>query len=76
MEGVPVVTAMVAPSAIRGIDSWRRQAAMDALLDQIRALPGNAALRILGDSRGTHPASAPREAAEQRDCRPPARPDH
>ena len=37
-----LATAMVAPSAIRGIDSWRRQAAMDALLDQIRALPGNA----------------------------------
>ena len=37
-----LATAMVAPSAIRGIDSWRRQAAMDGLLDQIRALPGDA----------------------------------
>lgn len=37
-----LATALVAPSALRGIDSWRRQAAMDALLDQIRALPGAA----------------------------------
>ncbi len=37
-----LATAMVAPSAIRGIDSWRRQAEVDSLLDQIRALPGNA----------------------------------
>jgi prepilin-type N-terminal cleavage/methylation domain-containing protein len=35
-----LVTAMVVPSMLRGIDSWRRQSAMDALLDQIRALPG------------------------------------
>ena len=35
-----LVTAMVVPSMLHGIDSWRRQAAMDALLDQIRALPG------------------------------------
>ena len=40
-----LATAMVAPSAVRGIDSWRRQAAMDALLDQIRALPGEARAR-------------------------------
>ena len=37
-----LATALVAPSAIRGIDSWRRQAELDSLLDQIRALPGNA----------------------------------
>ncbi len=37
-----LATALVAPSMLRGIDSWRRQAAMDALFDQIRALPGNA----------------------------------
>ena len=37
-----LATALVAPSAIRGIDSWRRQSALDSLLDQIRALPGNA----------------------------------
>lgn len=37
-----LATALVAPSALRGIDSWRRQAELDALLDQIRALPGDA----------------------------------
>ena len=34
--------ALVGPSMIRGTDTWRRQAAMDMLLDQLRALPGNA----------------------------------
>lgn len=37
-----MATALVAPAALRGIDSWRRQAAMDVLLDQIRGLPGRA----------------------------------
>jgi len=37
-----LASALVAPSMLRGIDSWRRQAAMDALFDQIRALPGRA----------------------------------
>ena len=37
-----LATALVAPAAIRGIDSWRRQSQLDSLLDQIRALPGNA----------------------------------
>ena len=37
-----LATALVAPSAIRGIDAWRRQSELDSLLDQIRALPGNA----------------------------------
>ena len=37
-----LATAMVAPAAIRSIDSWRRQAELDSLLDQIRALPGDA----------------------------------
>lgn len=40
-----LATALVAPSALRGIDSWRRQAAMDVLLDQIRGLPGTARAR-------------------------------
>lgn len=40
-----LATALVAPSMLRGIDSWRRQAAMDALLDQLRALPGDARAR-------------------------------
>lgn len=37
-----LATALVAPSAIRGIDSWSRQAELDSLRDQVRALPGNA----------------------------------
>ena len=37
-----LATALVAPAALRGIDSWRRQAELDSLLDQIRALPGAA----------------------------------
>lgn len=40
-----LATAMVAPAAIRGIDSWRRQAQLDSLLDQLRALPGDARAR-------------------------------
>lgn len=37
-----LATALVAPAALRSIDSWRRQSELDSLLDQIRALPGNA----------------------------------
>ena len=37
-----LASALVGPSMVRGIDTWRRQAAMDGLLDQLRALPGNA----------------------------------
>ena len=37
-----LATALVAPAALRGIDSWRRQSELESLLDQIRALPGNA----------------------------------
>ena len=40
-----LATAMVAPSMVRGIDSWRRQGVIDSLLDQIRALPGDARAR-------------------------------
>lgn len=40
-----LVSALVAPAAIRGIDSWRRQAAMDELLDGIHGLPGEARAR-------------------------------
>jgi general secretion pathway protein G len=40
-----LATAMVAPAAIRGIDSWRRQSELDAVLDQVRALPGEARAR-------------------------------
>ena len=40
-----LATALVAPAALRGIDSWRRQAELDSLLDQIRAMPGNARAR-------------------------------
>lgn len=42
-----MATAMVAPSMLRGIDSWRRQAALDELMDQVRALPGAARARGL-----------------------------
>ena len=42
-----LATALVAPAALRGIDRWRRQAVVDGLLDQIRALPGRA--RASGD---------------------------
>jgi prepilin-type N-terminal cleavage/methylation domain-containing protein len=37
-----LAAALVGPSMVRSIDTWRRQAAMDVLLDQQRALPGNA----------------------------------
>jgi type II secretory pathway pseudopilin PulG len=37
-----LAAALVGPSMVRSIDTWRRQAAMDVLLDQLRALPGNA----------------------------------
>lgn len=37
-----LAAALVGPSMVRSIDTWRRQAAMDLLLDQLRALPGNA----------------------------------
>ena len=40
-----LATALVAPSAMRGIDSWKRQAELDALVDQVRALPGPARAR-------------------------------
>ena len=40
-----LASALVAPAAVRGIDSWRREAQIDALLDAIRALPGNARAR-------------------------------
>lgn len=37
-----LATAMVLPSTVRGLDSWKRQSAIDSLLDQVRALPGEA----------------------------------
>lgn len=39
---IGLATAMVAPSMIRSIDTWRRQSDVDALLDQVRGLPGHA----------------------------------
>lgn len=44
---IGLATAMVAPSMIRSIDSWRRQSQVDALLDQVRGLPGQARARGL-----------------------------
>ena len=40
-----LATALVAPSMLRGIDSWQRQAAIDVLLNDLRALPGEARAR-------------------------------
>lgn len=37
-----LATALVVPSTVRGLDSWKRQSAIDSLLDQVRALPGEA----------------------------------
>ena len=37
-----LATALVAPATLRSIDSWQRKAAMDVLVDRIRALPGSA----------------------------------
>ena len=37
-----LAAALVGPSMVKSIDTWRRKAAMDVLLDQLRALPGNA----------------------------------
>ena len=63
-----LATAMVAPSAIRGIDSWRRQSELDSLLDQIRALPGEARARgkpiILSDEALKAPEAPLRVAGD------------
>lgn len=40
-----LAVALVAPSVIRSIDSWRRQSQVDLLLDQVRALPSVARTR-------------------------------
>ena len=50
-----LATAMVGPSMIHGIDTWRRQSDVDALLDQVRGLPAQArahgmAIEISDDS--------------------------
>ena len=37
-----LAAALVGPSMVKSIDTWRRKAAMDVLLDQLRALPGKA----------------------------------
>lgn len=37
-----LAAALVGPSMVKSIDTWGRKAAMDVLLDQLRALPGNA----------------------------------
>lgn len=57
-----LATALVAPSALRGIDSWQRQSEIDSLLDQIRALPGLARARgaaITLDDKALEGADAP-----------------
>lgn len=37
-----LVAAVATPAVVRGIDSWRRQAQADALMDQLRGLPSRA----------------------------------
>lgn len=37
-----LVTALAAPSLLRTISTWQRQAQVDAVLDEVRALPGRA----------------------------------
>lgn len=37
-----LVAGVAIPSTVRGIQSWRRQAQLDALLDQVRGLPARA----------------------------------
>ena len=40
-----LATALAVPAMLRGIESWRQQAAIDVLLDGIRALPADARAR-------------------------------
>ena len=57
-----LATALVAPSMLRGIDSWQRQAAMDTLMDDLRALPGEARARgvpIVVDDASLQSATPP-----------------
>lgn len=37
-----MVAAIATPAVVRGIDTWRRQAQADALMDQLRGLPSRA----------------------------------
>lgn len=37
-----LVAAVATPSVVRGIDSWRRQAQSDSVMDQLRSLPARA----------------------------------
>lgn len=37
-----LVAAVATPAVVRGIDSWRRQAQADAVMDQLRGLPARA----------------------------------
>lgn len=39
---VGLVAAVAVPTTVRGIGSWRRQAQVDAVADQVRGLPGRA----------------------------------
>ena len=40
-----LAASLVGPSMLRSIDTWRRQAALESVLDQIRGLPGEARTR-------------------------------
>ena len=37
-----LVAGVAIPATVRGIESWRRQGQLDAIVDQVRALPGRA----------------------------------
>lgn len=65
-----LATALVAPAALRGIDSWRRQSEIDALLDQVRAMPGDARAQgraiVVSDAALASPKPPLRVSAEWR----------
>lgn len=61
-----LVAAVATPAVVRGIDSWRRQAQADALMDQLRGLPSRARAsgRPIEISAATLSGDAPPLAAE------------
>lgn len=64
---IGLVTAMAAPSVFNTIGSWRRQAQIDALVDQLRGLPARArstGKRIVIDNDVLVGADAPLRLAE------------
>lgn len=72
---VGLVAAVAVPTTVRGIESWRRQAQVDALAEQVRALPARARARgaaivvsnetLAGDEPPLEPAEGWRLAAPE-----------